>query len=76
MHCFFLITVPRQLFPSDIDLSHHDSLCITLSQNVPGRSLIPKCRLPLLLVHSLWYCHLFLPFSESLIFFSFLLLLH
>lgn len=59
-----------------IVLSHYYSWCVTRSHKLSDRSPIPKCNLPLLLAHSLWYCHLFLPFTESLIFFSFLLLLH
>lgn len=57
-------------------VSHYSSWCITLSHKLPDRSLIPKSKLSLLLAHSLWYCYLFLPFTESLIFFSFLLLFH
>lgn len=58
MCCFFPSTFPRHLFPSDIVLSQLYSLRITLSHKLPDRSLIPKCKLPLLLLHSLRYCHL------------------
>lgn len=57
-------------------LSHYYSWRITLSHKLSDRSPIPTCKLPLLLAHSLCYCHLCLPFTEFLIFLSFLLLLH
>lgn len=76
MCCFFLITFPRHPLPSDnscvplLQLVHH-----SLTQ-APWQVSILKSKLSLLLTHSLWYYYLFVPFTESLIFFSFLLLLH
>lgn len=70
--CLLLITFLRQLNPSDnspvplLQLVHQ-------SHMNSDRPQIPK--LPFLLAHRIWYCHLFLPFTESLILFSFLLLL-
>lgn len=70
---FFLSTFPRHLVPSDNYPVPLPQLGASLSHKLSDWSSVPKCKLSLLLACHLWYCHLF---AESLVFFSFPLLLH